>query len=348
MRHILAVTMAITLCAGSGHTWAQDAASKAAAEQLFQEGKTLMQQARYEEAIAKFQASLDLDPGSGTQGNIAFCYEKMGKLASAWGHYQDTVVRAEREGNTQRAQVARTRATALEPRLPRLRIRLTANHDLDGLIVRRDGVPVPATVLGTTVYIDPGEHEVMAHAPGYQPFATRVTLFEAEERTIEIPALTPMPEPPMRTDPPAASPTGATAGPGDAPGNGPTGSNEPRDEPGRAQRRAAWITGGAGLAVLTVGIGIGAAAISTWDDAFASGACNADTLVCTPQGQEQTETARSRARWSNVLVGTGIAAVAAGTVLYFTAPRPEQERATTRLVPFTAEDTIGVAVMGGF
>lgn len=342
MRTILAVLMAMTLCAGASRAWAQDAASKAAAEQMFQEGRRLMQEARYEEAIAKFQASFDLDPGSGAQGNIALCYERMGKLASAWARYRETAARARREGNAERARIAQERAAALEPRLPRLRIRLSAQHAASApadLVIERNGTPVPAAMLDTAVYVDAGDSRVVATAPGRQPFSVTVTLSQAEERTIEIPVLAPVAEAPART----------SASNGDARdlGAAPAGTTDSHGEPGRGRRVAGLITGGAGLAVLALGIGVGVDAAATWDEAFESGACNPMTLVCTPEGQARTDTARTRARASNVLVGTGIVAIAAGAILYATAPSARSQRAA-RLVPFTAEDTFGMAVIGDF
>lgn len=342
MRTILAVIMAMTLCAGASRAWAQDAASKAAAEQMFQEGRRLMQQTRYEEAIAKFQASFDLDPGSGAQGNIALCYERIGKLASAWGHYRETATRARREGNAERAKIALERAAALEPRLPRLRIRLATQLAADtpaDLVIERNGTPVPVAMLGTAVYVDPGENRVVATASGRRPFSVTVTLNEAEERTVEIPALAPAAEPAARTSVPPGDDRTPDAAPDEA--------TAPGGKPGRGRRIAGLITGGAGLAVLAVGIGVGANATALWDEAFESGACNAMTLMCTPEGQAQTDSARTRARVSNVLFGTGVVTIAAGAILYFTAPSASSPR-TARLVPFTAEDTFGMAVIGGF
>jgi hypothetical protein len=342
MRTILAVLMAMTLCAGAGRAWAQDAAGKAAAEQMFQEGRRLMQETRYEEAIAKFQASFELDPGSGAQGNIALCYERMGKLASAWGHYRETAARAKREGNAERARVALQRATALEPRLPRLRIRLSTQHKVDlpaDLAIERNGMPVPEALLDTAVYVDPGQYRVVATAPGRSPFSATVRLGVAEERTVEIPVLAPVAEPATRT---STSPADDRN-----PGVPLTGATTPGAEPGRGRRVAGLITGGAGLAVLAVGIGVGANATALWDEAFESGACNAMTLMCTPDGQAQTDDARTRARASNVLFGAGVVAIAAGAILYFTAPRASSQRAA-RLVPFTADDTFGMAMIGGF
>ena len=65
--------------------FAQSGSNKAAAEALFSEGRSLASAGKCDEAIPKFQASQKLDPGIGTLLNLADCYEKVGRTASAWG-----------------------------------------------------------------------------------------------------------------------------------------------------------------------------------------------------------------------------------------------------------------------
>lgn len=370
MRAIIVVTLGIALSAGAGRARAQDRAfgDQVAAEQLFVEGRALMERAQYEAACPKLQASLDLDPASGTQINLALCYEKLGKLATAWRHYREASDRAVRDGNTARAQTARKLAAALEPRLPRLVITVRAPAGTPDLIVRRDGAPVSPALFGTAVYVDPGAHEVTATASGRVPFAATITATEAATSTVEVPELAPAapdqppagdtqavdrPALPLSQDLPGGVPP--PAAPGDTPIPGPP---EPTDAggaagpaPGSPRRVAGLVTGGAGLAVLGLGVGIGAAAYSTWNDAFDSGQCDRRTLQCTVEGRDQVDTARGRARLSSIVSGVGVAAVVTGAVLYFTAPRdpraPREQRAT-RLVPWTGGGDFGVAIVGGF
>jgi hypothetical protein len=343
MRIILAVTVAVAFCGSAGRTWAQSASDKAVAEQLFQEARELMAQAHYEEAIPKLQASLDLARGSGTLGSLAVCYEQLGKLASAWVHYKEASVHADREGNPNRAKAARAQAAALEPRLPRLTIRVASSDAVPGLTIARDGNVLTPAMLGIAVYVDPGKHEVTSTAPGYQPFSNTVTMAEAEMRTVEIPMLSPLPEPVPGDKPNIPSSSGQ-------PGLGLSAAADQSDgeDPGRTRRKVALITGGAGAVVLTVGVVVGATVFSAWNDPFDSNECDRDTLVCTPDGQEQTESARSRASLSNFLVGIGVAAAATGAVLYFTAPKSRREQRDARLVPIAGPDSLGMALVGGF
>jgi hypothetical protein len=65
------------------------------------------------------------------------------------------------------------------------------------------------------------------------------------------------------------------------------------------------------------------------------------------QDQKLVSDARSSATISTVLVVGGGAAIAAGVILYLTAPR-SHERATARLVPVAHDGGAGLALTGAF
>jgi hypothetical protein len=249
-------------------------------------------------------------------------------------------------------------AAALEPRLPRLVIRVAA--PVPGLGVLRDGAPVDGALLGTAMYVDPGEHTVTATAPGHAPFEATVRAVEAQEATVEIPALAPAP---AASAGEGAGGPGAPAGPGgqDAPGGAgpaletasgggsPVGLRAHAARPaGRTRRILGVSTGGAGVVALAAGLGVGWTAMSRWNDAFDQGLCDRDTRLCTPEGQAQADTARSRANLSNVLVGAGVVLAATGVVLYLSAPNAEPAERRARVVPVAGPDGLGFAVVGGF
>ncbi len=343
----IAVMTTVSLC--PAEIRAQDAATKAVAEQLFREGRELMTQGNFEQAAEKLEASLELDLASGTQGSLAWCYEKLGKLTSAWAMYTEAAILADRDGNRTRAAAARKLANALVPRLPRLQIVLA--ESVPGVRVTRDDTELTAALLGTAIYVDPGEHVVTAEAPGYQPFSITVTVSEAELREVEIPTLEPIPEPePDPMPKPITAPTQpeTTDGPAKEVLPPPRPQPPPAD-PGRTQRWAGLLTGGAGALVAGAGLVVGATAFSAWNDPFDNGDCNRDTLVCSPEGQTATDKARDRTLLANILVGVGAAAVATGAVLYFTAPDASPESAqATRIAPTLGPNGVGVAISGRF
>ena len=74
------------------------------------------------------------------------------------------------------------------------------------------------------------------------------------------------------------------------------------------------------IVALITGVSFGFAARESWKTAFDDGLCNRSSLECTPEGQDLTRTARTRALVANIVGGAGIAMLAGGAILYFTAP----------------------------
>src|SRR5580765_1782681 len=159
----------IVLLVAAGRTQAQSGDSSAIAEQLFNQARELAKVNQWAEACPKFEASLRYDPVLGTRLNLATCYEHIGKLASAWGLYRESIELANKAGDTKRAEYAQKQATALEPRLPKLAISAPSSPPT-GFVVKRDDTAVDAGALGVALYVDPGTHKVTASAPGFEAF----------------------------------------------------------------------------------------------------------------------------------------------------------------------------------
>lgn len=112
----------------------------------------------------------------------------------------------------------------------------------------------------------------------------------------------------------------------------------------RIRRALGWASIATGTAVGMVGLAFGQSAITTWNDSFDRGKCDADTLVCSPEGQNQTDTARFRANVSNVMVASGLLLAVAGTWLVLTVPDAGE---SVRLVPLVGPDeSVGLTALG--
>src|SRR5882757_2183430 len=116
MRYVFRVLALVSVVAGP--VQAQSSDSSVLAEQLFNEARDLVKANKWAEACPKFEASLRYDPVLGTRLNLATCYEHIGRLASAWGLYRESIDAAKKAGDAKRADYAQKQATALEPRLP--------------------------------------------------------------------------------------------------------------------------------------------------------------------------------------------------------------------------------------
>ena len=282
---------------------------KTAAETLFAEGKKQFSQKRYAEACKSFSESQRLDPGVGTLLNLAVCYEKQGKLASAWTIYREAAAAARASKQTSREQMARKGADALEPRLAKLTI-VTAAGDLPPQMqILRDGEVVPPSLWGVAAAVDPGMHQLEVTAPGREKWSAQVAANAGESSTITVPVLKP--------DASAAQARAkvATTTAASKPASVPPPSDEPPLPAGSTQKIVGIVAVGAGVVVTGIGAYFGGKAISTYRGAE----CN-DANKCTPEGLETQDQGIAYGTTATIAVTGGLVAIATGVVLLLTAP----------------------------
>lgn len=300
-----ALLAGLLLQAAPAHAESADSTARTAAVDLFDAAQALIKKGRFEEACPKLAESYRLDPQLGALLHLADCYEKTGRIASANASFKDAVELAERRGDP-RGQLAAERASALEPRLSRLRIDVKGK--VPGLEVRRDGLLLAEGSWGLAISVDPGEHTIVASAPGYEGFERKVKVAgEKKSETIEIPLLRKLPE----KSEPAGSSTGAD------PGRVDIGT----DNPGGTQRALGWIAGGVGVAGIAVGVVFTVQKSSKLDER--ANVCPSG-IGC-PEGSklrvdDLTGQARSAQTIATIgFIGGGVA-LAAGAALLLTAP----------------------------
>jgi hypothetical protein len=307
------------LLLGAAPAGAQAREDVARADALFNAAKALTDAGQYADACAKFAESKRLAPGIGVTLYLADCYERIGRTASAWTEFRSAEGLA-RARNDKRADVARDHAQSLEGKLDRLTIVVGPTVPRSGLQVLRDGTPVAAEELGLPVAVDPGDHAVVVSAPGHaaQTFAARVGP-DNPSATVRIDRLD---EP--SSAPPAASAVVPPAPTAIAPTRGlpelPPTPVVPEDK--GATRRAIGLGAGA-LGIVGVGLGatFGIVAKTKFDQSNSS-ACDAASDRCTTPGFPMRKDAESAATVSDVSFAVGGALLAAGIVLYLTAPKP--------------------------
>jgi hypothetical protein len=285
--------LAAALALAPGGAAAQpSAADKATAQVLFEAGRDLKKEGRFDEACPKLEESQRLDPQLGTLLNLADCWANMGRTASAWVSFVELAGAAHRAGDP-REEVARERAAELEPKLTKLRI--VVRDAADGLEVRRDGDVVREPSWGEALPVDPGDHLVVASAPGHAKWQTTVAVDGAGDVVeLVVPPLeratTPDPEPP----PPS------------------TGGGIP------AQAIAGWVVGGAGVVGVAVGIGFAVLTKTNNDESLEH--CPTDPNLCDAEGVALRDEARSDQTISIVAFVLGGVALVTGAVLVATAP----------------------------
>lgn len=291
--------------------------NKAVAEALFNEGRTLMSEGRYAEAVEKLKASQDLDPGLGTLLNLAECYYRLGRTATAWAQYREAAAVARQTGAREREELAESKSRELEPNLSKLSIRLAPGTH-GGLVITRDGEAVRQAEIGVPIPIDPGAHVIEATQPGKQPWSTTVELgSNAETQVVEIPVLadaTPGAPTPPNVPPPPAGDSGKSTGDG-----------------GSTQQTLGLVAGGVGIVGVAVGSLFGLRASSTWSDAKKS--CEAYPYECGNKGEQLERDARSQATWSTVGFVVGGVFLAGGAALYLTADSSSEESVAVGVGP---------------
>lgn len=281
----------------------------ARAKELFSEGRRLSSEALYEQACPLFEQSLALESRPSTQFNLAECWEKLGKLASAQLLYATVAQAMHETGDTARETVARRRAELLTARLCGLSIE-PQKKPAAGLKIFLADEQFDAARWGTVAPVDPGTYTVKATAPGKKPWSTEV---EVEA----CPTLVSVTVPTLDSEP-----AKVTAFP-----------VPPAKKPERRQVIQQTFNGEQAspfplVPVIVAGAGAGALVFGT---VFAAkyGAKNDDAKAVCPQGVgcsraqvdmhanlvEEAKTART---WAYVGFGVGGAALVTATVLYFT------------------------------
>jgi hypothetical protein len=374
MKRVLLFTGLMLLA--PSYAFAQNATStggkgdQAGATALFYEARNLMQKGNFKDACPKLEESLRLDYGIGTEFNLADCYEHTGKTASAWSGFLNVASQAKTQNQAQREKVARDRAKALEPKLPKMVIEVPAPPP--GIEVKRDGVLVGNAAWGTAVPVDPGTHKVIVTAPGKQNWETSVNATEASTTRVTVPRELPnapvaaaaaapakAATPGASAAPAAAAPTAQTAQTTTttvsepAPSNTPTDFPEPVVEHNNTQRTIGWVTSGVGLVGLGVGAGFGLNSMSKRKESND----HCDGNLCDATGVSLRDDAIRAGNVSTIATIAGGAALVGGIILLVTAPSDERQKASTSgstskhritAVPNVAQGGGGLMLQGVF
>jgi hypothetical protein len=281
-RRAASVAVLLLALAGAGEAAADPVAD---AERLFREGRTLLAEGNAAEACDRFERSIEAAPSYGAQANLGLCNAELGRVATAHAAYLEAARMALVLQDPGRVELAMGEARALEPRVPRLVIDMGPRPA--GLVVRLDGVALPAAEIETSRALDPGEHRVEATAPGHEPWSTTVSLDEGETETLVVPPLRPPSEPPSPAEPQSST----------------------------AMLGAGVVVTGAGALGLAVGIGFGVLALETRDRAAGDPALCFPADRCTRDGLAAIERARVEARIATAAVTLGAVTAAGGIAL---------------------------------
>jgi hypothetical protein len=311
---------------------ARGASANGEADALFEQARALMVHGDYAEACPKLEKSDALDPGIGTELNLARCYDLAGKPALASAMYQRVIDATVVAGQTERENAARRLQAALAPRIAYATIAPAPEAAaLRGLEVRCDGALADRSARGTP--LDPGVHVFEAAAPGHIPWRSQITIQREGQRVaLMVPPLEP--RAPERTDAPSAGPSSA--------GPIPVNADALRPPPSASLHRPmAAVAFGAAAVAAGVGVYFGARKLSLASEAYAH--CGA--AGCDPEGVSASRDSIPVGNAATASFVVSGALLAASAVLWLTAPRSAPARISS-LAPMVSASGGGLLLMG--
>lgn len=298
MRRLPPLVLGLTLLLQSNLSQAATAQA-AAAEKLFNEGRELMSQEKWDEACPLLAESQKLDPGTGTLLNLATCYEQAGRRATAWLTWLEAARSAREAGQTEREQLARERAEELEGTLGTLTVLVPENAPAE-LNIQRNGEELPPGTWGIALPLDAQSYTLRAAAPGYQAHEESVSIIDGENTDWRVPAL-------------QAQTQSST-------------TQESTDTASSSQKTWGYISAGTGVLGLATGGVLGLVALSK-NNSSKEHCFSSDPNLCNQTGVDLRNQAFDFATGASIAAGVGAAALIAGAVLIFTAPE-----STTQIV----------------
>lgn len=159
------------------------------AQALFEDGRALLAKGSFELACNKLAESQHLAPAPGTLLSWADCEERSGHIASAWSLWLQAASAARSANQTDREVLARGRAAALREKLGTLTIEVPEAARAPELVIRCDAQVLGAVAWGTEAPVDPGEHLIVASAPGRRELSQKVTVASGRAVRFRLPEL---------------------------------------------------------------------------------------------------------------------------------------------------------------
>ncbi len=283
------------------------------AKEAFQTAQRLYKEARYADAIVKFEEAYALKPSPVLFFNIGKCHEQLGDVPKALRSYRDYLRLAPdaKDKDTVSDAIANLERRLKEKGLQQLMVFAdppTAVIEVDGKVLGNSPASIELTA---------GNHKLSVKADGYETTERAFVMqtARATEMTINLrPAgtkLDPPPPPPLvdvpkkdepkKDEPPKLTPKDTVVA---SSGNGVTKTGEPA----KKGRLWTWVAGGVAVASVGAGVGMGVVAQNT-----------AKTVpdAAIGQARAQAQSAQGLALGANVAYGVAGAAAITAVVLFF-------------------------------
>jgi hypothetical protein len=281
--------------------------------EAFQRGDYATASDKLEKAYSTFQM-----PSLGLWS--ARAREKLGRLVEAAERYREVAAlkptAGEEDVQRKAMQDATSELKALEPRIPSVVVTVEGAPP-SGVTVTLDTAPMPPSLVGEAVPINPGSHRLIAQGGGRT--AEQSVVVRESERSQVV----------LRLDaggaavgvpgaPASAPPAPAVVGAGTV-----ANTSGGAARPGSLQRTAGWVAVGVGGALLVTGAVTGVMAMGK-RSSLDGPDCHLDDNVCLKTKQDDVDSYNGLRHTSTLGFVAGGVLAGAGGVLLFTAPTSEQ------------------------
>lgn len=303
---LMSVALSWTTAAQAGPA---DPQAKALADALFADAQKDFSDGKHAQACNKFEQVIRLDDTLGGRLQLAICYEKINKLASASALYAE-VERIGSPSNVKKDQdaaaIAQKLHAELKPRIPQLEIVVSAPlRTIRGLEVKQNGTTIPESLWNQPVPVDMGRLAIEVTAPGRAPWRTSIEI-NREAQLGSKPFRIEVQEPPV-----SAGSAGTNASPA---------------------RTVGYVGITLGAAGLGVGAVLGGLAISKNGESKEGNHCQTDN-VCDSVGKPIRREALALANGSTIAFIVGGALLGSGIILVATSSKAKTPNAGLLLGP---------------
>ena len=291
---------------------------RATAEGLFQIAIELQKQGKLDAACDKFEESNRLQQDVSILVRLARCRKAQGKTATAWALFKTATKVAIVQGHSDLVAPLTQYANEIESDLSHLTIHIA--EPVPGLDIRRDEVVVGRAQFDESLPIDPGDHDITANAPGYEPTAIHVHVGEkADSQLVTVPSLQPL------TPPPALTTTRPPI----------------QLQPPAKTNPWPWVLGGVGATSLLVG---GVSGVLAVVNQHKASECASQTSSCSDKTLWRTESRRDVATnvaWVSLPIGVVALGVATWMLLDSKKPEHPEARSDRNILSVTADNRGG-------
>jgi hypothetical protein len=299
-----------------------DPTSQKRADELFAEGRKLIEKHDDAAACGKFNEAIKLDPdAAGTMLNLGLCNQNLKKYRLALYWFRKAQARAHETNLPEYEQAAGQRTRDLASLVAVIKIELSGSTPADAHVTL-DGDEISSADY-LHVEIDGGHHTIEAHAPGHLPQRQEIDVEGKGGNTVTI--------------------------------NLVTGDDTVVVDTGAGRRKIAVITAATGGALMITSGIISLIArreynktldnIRAMTPGWSVGtACPvADTALCAHANDQQ----KLASHWGTPMFIGGALLVGVATYVYLTAPQAERVQRTA-FIPTLSPDGIGLTAVGRF